>query len=52
MPEKYELRKGIVGVEFVEFHDGFHEIEVGEYCLENNAMNFTGEAVDGGVNDE
>ena len=52
MPEKYELGKGIVGVEFVEFHDDFHEVEIGEYCLENDAASFTGEAVNGGTDDE
>ena len=52
MPEKYELGKGIVGVELVEFHNDFHEVEVGEYCLENDATSFPGEAVNGGVDDE
>ena len=52
MPEKYELRKGIVRVELIEFHDGFHEVEVGEYCLEDDATSFTGEVVNGGVDDE
>ena len=52
MPEKYELGKGIVGVELVEFHDGFHEVEIGEYCLENDVASFTGKAVNGGADDE
>ena len=52
MPEKYELRKGIVGVELVEFHDDFHEVEVSEYCLEGDATSFLGEAVNGGVDNE
>ena len=52
MPEKYELRKGIVGVELVEFHDDFHEVEVGEYGLENDATSFTRETINGGVDDE
>ena len=52
MPEKYELGKGIVGVELVEFHDGFHEVEVGEYSLENDTTSFTREAVNGWVVDE
>ena len=52
MPEKYELGKGVVGVELIEFHDGFHEVEVGEYSLESDATSFLGEAVDGGVDDE
>ena len=52
LPEEYELRKGIVGVELVEFHDGFHEVEVSEYGLEGDATSFLGEAVNGGVDDE
>ena len=52
MPEKYELGEGIVGVELVEFHDDFHEVEVGEHSLEGDATGFTGKAVNGGVNDE
>ena len=52
MPEKYELGKGIVGVELVEFHDSFHEVEVGKYCLESDATSFTGEVVNGWVDDE
>ena len=52
MPEEYELREGIVKVELVEFHDGFHEVEVGEYCLEDDATSFTGEAIYGGEDDE
>ena len=52
MPEGYELRKGIVGVELVEFHDGFHEVEIGEYCLENDATSFSGKTVNGGVDGE
>ena len=52
MPKKYKLREGIVGVELIEFHDDFHEVEVGEYCLENDTTSFTGEAVNGRVDDE
>ena len=52
MPEKYELREGVVGIELVEFHDDFHEVEVGKYGLENDATTFTREAIDGGMDDE
>ena len=52
LPKEYELDEGVVGVEVVEVHDGFHEIVVSEYSLENDATGFTGKTVDGWVNDE
>ena len=52
LPEKYELGERIVGVVFVEFNDGFHEVEIAEYRLEGYTAGFTREAVGGWVNGE
>ena len=52
LPEEYKLGECIVGVVFVELSDGFHEVEIAEYCLEGDAAGFTREMVGGWVNGE